>query len=399
MPFYRQSTDRRRHEHPELENSFAGTEPTACWIIGGGPSLLSLHCETIAAINNSPAPKMAVNFAGRGPDYADWLIRPDFFTTFDPTPRFLKSAFLDPRITKFLLGGRVLDLVPGTSFKVCDCPRTFFIDHEKRGFADFLSPASPKIIHCLDSFCQALDICFRLGFRIFYCLGTELIVRPSPAQIEVARAAGVRYEDGWTLVPTDKRPDGINCSDRLSDFLGECVRAGLGVDRTSAAKSLEEWEREAQYAFPETKRLLAAAATDDHYWRTAQYLRLSRRNFALNGVRLVSCTQGSRLNAFFPTLEPEAACEALRASVGDPAEEATAGRYSGQHDPPGHGFPAMQDILPYDQPAQVAREVREAAKENGAAPGAEWRNRVKQRLDAMDAARNGEDVVKVNEVG
>ncbi|MCA8995285.1 MAG: hypothetical protein KDA88_25150, partial [Planctomycetaceae bacterium] len=73
--FYRVFPDHARQSLP-LENHFAGPQPTACWLIGGGPSLKTLPLEQI---QRSPCPKFAVNLAGSG------LFRPNFWTSYDPT--------------------------------------------------------------------------------------------------------------------------------------------------------------------------------------------------------------------------------------------------------------------------------------------------------------------------
>lgn len=342
MTFYRLGTDGSRIDCDGLLGIAGGTDPTAAWLAGGGPSLAG---APLADIQNSPAPIMAVNFAGRGPDGAPPLLRPSLWTTWDPTPRFHRSIFLDPRITKFCQSRFRLDLVPDTGLKVADCPNTLFFDKECRGYGEFLDPSATKLLDCQDSFCQAIDILFRLGYRVLYCVGTDMRIRPSEPQIELARASGVVYENGETVWKHATDDSKEFRSDRLKDFVEECQRKGVGEDRTAVCLAMEKVERESQYSFTESKSFLAAMNTDLHYWRIVQYLRLARRTLSLNGLRIVSCTPDSRLNAFFPFMDAAAAAAAIREQVGDPAEEAVNGRYRGLNQRP--ALPYMEDLSPH----------------------------------------------------
>ncbi len=341
--FYRCSTDKRICDCSFLENSYAGMNASSVWLVGGGPSLLTAPVE---AVKDSPAPKFGVNLAGRGPDGESPLIRPDLWTCFDPTARFHRSIFLDPSIQKFLLGGRRMDLVPGGSEKVCECPNTYFINHKLRSYVDVVSQQHREITHMLDSFWQALDISFKLGFRKIYCVGCDMRIRPSEEQIAFAESLGVVYERerGLTVWVNDKKVEVR--SDRLSDFRDQVKEKGKFRDRSTAALELEKVGRERQYSFDESKRFMAACACDNHYWDRIQYLRLSRRTFSLNGLQLVSCTPGSRLNDYFPYVSPFDAAKRIMDDVGDPAKELSVGAYSGDEKPGGH-LPFHKDLDPY----------------------------------------------------
>lgn len=360
--FYRCSTDGRVFDCSHLENSYGGVAPSSVWIVGGGPSLLSAPTETI---KESPAPKFGVNLAGRGPD-GEWpLIRPTMWTCFDPTARFHRSIFLDASIQKFLLGGRRMDLVPGGSEKSCECPNTYFVNHETRGYLDSFGQHHRKILHMLDSFIQGLDISFRLGFRRIYCVGTDMRIRPSEEQIAYAESLGVVYdrEKGLTIWTNDKKQE--MRSDRLMDFRDRVKEMGKFKDRSSAALALEKVGRERQYSFDESKRFMAACACDNHYWDRIQYLRLCRRTMALNGIELISCTPGSRLNDIFPYMDPFEASRRILSDVGDPSKEISLGAYSGDEKPGSH-LPFHKDLDPYGWKEHLAEkqkpEVRPVAE-------------------------------------
>jgi hypothetical protein len=71
--FFRIATDGARTPL-DLRNHFAGPARTACWIVGGGPSLRD---APVAEIASSPVPKFAINLAGAG------LLRPTIWTSYD----------------------------------------------------------------------------------------------------------------------------------------------------------------------------------------------------------------------------------------------------------------------------------------------------------------------------
>jgi hypothetical protein len=314
--FYRLATDKTR-QPLELRNHFGGTGKSACWLIGGGPSLLELPMEQIAA---SPLPKMTTNLAGCG------FLRPTFWTSYDPSVRFQRSVYLDPSVMKFVHPRRAMDLVPETTGKVCDCPNLCFFDPDpERGFADFLSPTHSGIVDWNDTLVQAIDILYRLGFRRIYLAGCEMIVFPSEKWIAAAARRGVAYGPLMTL----------------RDFSRQCEEAGL--TRTEQ----EELRTAEQYHFDERKPLASAISTDEHYFRVAQYLRLCRRSISLAGVELISVTPGSRLNDYFPYETAEAVCRRECEAIGLTDSEPVRGFYTQQQDrqPPGLG--PMRDFRPH----------------------------------------------------
>lgn len=322
---FRLHTDGTRTAAP-LENVFAGPVPSACWIIGGGPSLAAVDCGAIA---RSPVPKMAVNLAGTR------LIRPNFWTSYDPSCRFHRSIYLDPGVMKFLHRRRAMELVPETAFKVCECPATFFFERDRsRGFADLLASRAEGIVDWADSLVQAIDILYRLGFRTLYLAGCDMRVRPSAEQITRAAEFGVAYDP----------------RELLGEFLGKCRRASLSERDLEAVAPAE------QYHFPEHKPLRSAARTDEHYFRVAQYLRLSRRSLALAGVRIVSATPGSRLNDFFPYRSVEEIVGDIHASVGDPAREPVEGLYRNARE----RTPPLSSVMKDYPPPRGIRPEREA---------------------------------------
>jgi hypothetical protein len=298
MPLFHRLSTSGKQTSVGLEEQYAGTTRSTCWLIGGGPSLTQLPTDQIAA---SPCPKLAVNLSGCG------LIRPTFWTSYDPTVRFHRSIYLDAGITKFVHRRRAMDLVPETTFKVCECPATYVFDRDgARGFDNLLDPHAAGIIDWNDSLVQGIDILYRLGFRRILLAGCDLCVTPSSEVVDQARQRGVEYQPG----------------ELLQEFFQRCDQAGLR-ELTQQNESVG-----LQYHFDEQKSLAAATATDAHYFRIVQYLRLSRRNLALHGVELISVTPGSRLNGFFPYLPAKKVLQELRTEIGDPAREPTRGLYT-----------------------------------------------------------------------
>lgn len=336
-----------------LENSCSGTNPAPVWIIGGGPSLLNEACDKIQA---SPAPKFAMNLAGRGRDGEPPLIRPNFWTSYDPTSKFHRSIFLDSSIDKFALAGRYKDLIPGGTEKLCDCPRVFFVERENRGYADFLGSKFDHVVNCRDSFIQAIDIAYRLGFRVFYCVGVDMMIRPSDAQIELALSVGVQYDRSrslTTLALNRKNPDVLTKSDMLRHFLQEYhLKSGLPTS-ADAAKSLEEAGREKQYSFDVQKPFSDACSMDGHMWERVQFLRQARRNLSLCGVQLFSCTAGSRLNDYFPYISVAEAIRRVERYAGVPSNETTKGRYETVL--PSIDLPYHKDVPPLAWDQTVAK--------------------------------------------
>ncbi|WP_437225283.1 hypothetical protein SH661x_003997 [Planctomicrobium sp. SH661] len=319
--FLRRATDGTRIPMP-LENQFAGPTSTPCWIIGAGPSLNQLAADQIV---NSPAPRFCINLAGSG------LLRPHFWTSYDPTARFHRSIYLDPGVMKFVHEGRAMDLVPETTFKVCDSPSLYLIDRERqRGFHDFPGTGTSPVTDWQDSLIQAIEIAFRLGFRELYLVGCEMTVRPSPALLKIASGKGVRYQP----------------RELLGTFIRRCEEAGL------ARRELEELSTDSQYHFDEQKSLTAAIQTDAHYFRIVQTLRLCRRSMALAGLQLHSVTPRSRLNADFPCLSVAQACQRIQKLPGDPRSEQTRGRYSENRDRRPKHLTQMRDVRPHFWPVE-----------------------------------------------
>lgn len=316
--FYRQHTDGVREKVP-LEGLFAGPAGGVCWVIGGGPSLAELPVGEIAA---SCAPTFAINLAGSG------LLRPTFWTSYDPSSRFHRSIYLDASVIKFVHACRALDLVPETTFKVCECPALFVFDRDKeRGFHDFLKPAAAGVADWQDSLIQAIDIAASLGFRELYLAGCEMRIAPSDSLRAAAAARGAAHQPG----------------ELLGEFLKRARSAGLEEAAIEASLG-------SQYHFEERKPLAAAAQTDFHYFRVAQYLRLCRRALGLAGVRLVRVTPGSRLNDYFPYRSAADVLAELRDRLGDPRREETRGRYSRTPDRRPLGLWPMKDFRPHNWP-------------------------------------------------
>lgn len=398
--FFRLHTDGTRTPAAHLVGQYAGPWRTACWLIGGGPSLAEVDVAGIAA---SPVAKFAVNLAGHG------LLRPDLWTSYDPSARFHRSTYLDASIVKFVHVRRGMDLVPGTTFKVCECPNLYCLERDTgRGFADFLEcecrRASPRaalscggcgprrgpptlgIVDWNDSLVQGIDIAYRLGFRVLYLAGCEMLVRPAEEHISRAAAMGVEYTPRETL----------------EGFYARCERAGL------SRAELEQAALPRQYHFDEQKPLAAAIRTDLHYFRVSQYLRLARRSLALAGMELVSVTPESRLNDYFPYRPVEQVLREIAETVGDPARETTRGQYTSTGTRGAEGLGPMRDFRPHHwpktPPAQddvgrngapcsrcADRKVRRPSAESGKAAA---RAKVRQALEELP-----EIEVRINEVG
>ncbi|MBI1346185.1 hypothetical protein GC163_07830 [bacterium] len=313
--FYRLDTDQHVQPMP-LEDLYGGPQASTCWLIGGGPSLCELPCEEIA---RSPIPKMTINLSGTG------LLRPNFWTSYDPTARFHRSIYLDPGILKFVHRRRSMDLVPETTFKVCECPGVIFFDrHDGRDFSTFLSPNAPGIIDWADSMVQAIDLLYRLGFRKIYLAGCELRVRP-PAEL-------------WQQALERKIP--VEPWGLLGEFFKACETHGLWSEETAATKDL------AIYHFDESKSLRAAVQTDQHYYRITQCLRLARRNLTQHGLQLISVTPESRLNDYFPYQPVAEVLDEMRLRVGDAGQEPTRGLYSQQASRAPALLGPMRDVKP-----------------------------------------------------
>ncbi|HVJ69321.1 MAG TPA: hypothetical protein VM510_15150, partial [Caulifigura sp.] len=112
------------------------------------------------------------------------------------------------------------------------------------------------------------------------------------------------------------------------------------------------------YHFDETKSIAAAQQTDFHYFRVAQYLRLSRRAMALAGLDLISATPGSRLNSFFPYRPAEKLLTEIADEVGDPSAEVTRGQYGRRDEVRPPGAVVMKDFRPHNWPNGARGPVR-----------------------------------------
>jgi len=342
--FYRIATDGTQTRIP-LEGSYSGPSRTGCWIIGGGPSLAALLTDRIAA---TPLPRFSINLAGHQ------LLRPTFWTAYDPTGRFLRSTYLDPSIMKFIPRGRAMDVVPGTTSKVCDSPNTVFFERDQSvGFHDFLSPfsssSSPSlprrseaITDWQDSLVQAIHLAWLIGFRKLYLAGCDMHVAPGPGWIHEAHSVGVSYTS----------------RELLRDFHQRCIDGGMTFSDGHATASTR------QYHFDESKPLAAAIQTDLHYFRVAQYLRLSRRAMALAGLELISVTPGSRLNDYFSYQSVDTVAKHIAAEIGDPDQETTRGLYTEQLQriPPGLG--PMRDYKPHHWPKTSANSRAVSPSQN-----------------------------------
>lgn len=367
--FYRLTTDGVRQD-VSLESTFAGPTPTPCWIIGGGPSLSLLPTAAIAA---SPAPKFAVNLAGHH------LLRPTFWTSYDPTARFHRSIYLDPSVIKFVHRCRAMDLVPETTFKVCESPSLYFFDRDpERGFHNYPElppgasgsggtanareqPAAGKISDWQDSLVQSIEIAWQLGFRTLYLAGCDMVIRPPVEQLQLAAAVNIAYEP---LEP-------------LRSFYDRCRQAGLSDEQ------LARHSPDRQYHFDESKPLTAAAQTDFHYFRVAQYLRLSRRTMALAGLRLISVTPESRLNDAFEYSDVALALDSVHQLVGDPRCESTPGRYTGKESRQPTGLAPMRDFPPHNWPrlkADRQAAIQPPNQQRAARPPGENRKRFREAL-------------------
>ncbi len=313
--FFQISTDRREREL-DLRNRFAGPFAARCWMIGGGPSLRDLPC---AEINQSPTAKMAINLAGTQ------LIKPTFWTAYDPANRFHRSLFLDPSIMKFLPRRRAFDLVPESTEKVCECPNLYFFNgHDQRGFDDFVSSRHEGIVDWNDSLVQAIDLVYQLVFRRLYLTGMPMQVHPSEEMLRLAQERGVEY----------------NASGTLAGFVEACQKKGI------RREELEQAALPEQYHFDEQKPLASAIQTDLHYFRVVQFLRLARRALSVAGVEICSVTPHSRLNDHFEYRDAQEVCEEILQLHGDPRTEPTRGLYTQSHCRSLRRFGLMKDLLP-----------------------------------------------------
>ncbi|MEX0725313.1 MAG: hypothetical protein WD065_03530, partial [Planctomycetaceae bacterium] len=265
-------------------------------------------------------PKMGINLSGVG------LIRPNFWTAYDPSSRFLRSLYLDAGIVKFVPRRRAHDFIPDTNYKVCEAPQLFFFERDtRRGFADFLGPHHSKIVDWADTFVQAIDILYRLGFRKLLLAGCEMRVRPSREQIQRAAMQGVTYS-----------PFG-----RLRDFVRDCERAGL------TANELDRCPAGPHYHFDETKTVRTAVRTDEHYLRIVQSLRLSRRSIADAGLQIISVTPHSRLNDLFAYRPIRQVLREINLQIGPVAPTTLRCQYQKIDAPAPSRYGPIEDVMPH----------------------------------------------------
>lgn len=331
--FFRLNSDQQRQD-VLLEDHFLSPLGSACWLIGGGPSLAQLPtCE----IGQSPIPKMAVNNSGAN------LIRPTFWTSYDPTARFLRSIYLDAGVMKFVHRRRAMDLAPETSFKVADCPNTVFFERESgRTYSNMLKADSDHVIDWCDSMIQAIDILYRLGFRRVYLAGCEMRIRPTEPQLQAARKRDVVWNEEGTL----------------ADFVSACEEKGLTRDELETLSAIP------LYHFDETKTLAATIQTDQHYFRISQSLRQSRRTLSQHGMQLISVTPGSRLNEYFPYRDVNTVLAEIHEELGDPRQESTRGLYR-QQGRSCHVRGPMRDFRPPNRDGLPRPRVRPETSSRG----------------------------------
>lgn len=331
--------------HP-LEGRYACPFQSPVWLIGAGPSLKH---EDIEAINASPAPKFCVNLSGRGRDGLNPLVRPNFWTAYDTTSRFHRSIYLDPGIAKFVSSARKYDIVPDSPYKVFQCPNTFFFEREHREYHDFLDIHSSNVLDCQDSMIQAIDIIYRLGFRKVFMVGVELGIFPSEAQIDKASEYGVEWDMRTLSTKMEKGRDPL-----LRGFDARCKQMGMirhceeGEDcaEDGTKRTILDVSRPNNYSMDEIRPWQTTLTSDEHYYRTSQYLRMAITNLYANGLDLNCCTYPSRIADYFPVVTVEEACEWIKDHVGDPRQEITSGAYN---DPPkpGSNLMPMRDYKPH----------------------------------------------------
>ncbi|GIX05581.1 MAG: hypothetical protein KatS3mg114_1450 [Planctomycetaceae bacterium] len=253
-----------------LEQLWGGAQPPACWIMGTGPSWQQLPS---AEIGRSPWPRWALNhFPPSQPP-------PQFFTAYDPPPRFARQVWRDARILK-LIPQRWADiLLPGTSLAVCECPGViFFTSDADREPQQLLAPQAGGIADFRDTFLQALELAWWLGFRRLYAVGCEFRVEPPAEWLAHARRL---------QIPLNDQPSLATLYDRLKQ---------RGWDPSALSAEITY----SVYHFAHRRSWTEAVACDRHYQRVVQQLRLARTNLSRYGLQLISVTPGSRLNDWFP---------------------------------------------------------------------------------------------------
>lgn len=308
MIFFTANIDRQTTSADHLLNSRSSVIGSRCFLIGAGASLNDYTQTTLDHINNCGVPKFGVNYGGFV-DGKGWVVRPDIWTTYDPTIRFSSNLMWSPNVLKFFRGSRFLDLVPGSTFKVCDTPQSYFFHSEHKQYDTFFG--TERIVDSKDSFIQAIDIAIRLGFRELCCVGVDMRVYPSQAFLQLLTDTGVDHSGTQGVIKSIKVGDNKRTvvSDRLKDYV-IAYTAKMRCSYATAIKNIEDYcaseksgTTQSQYCFAETKPLATAVNCDEHYWNNAQYLRQARGSLARNGVKLY-VEEDSRLSEFFPVKHP-----------------------------------------------------------------------------------------------
>lgn len=290
MQFSRLNTDGRKVDVTlALNGSCLSSDvdsPATCFIMGAGPSLGLIPETQREEIQRSAAAKFSVNYGGWGKDGEGWLIKPNYWTTYDATHQFSRCILQDPSITKFVKHSRFMDIATGTTEKLCDCPSTYFIDVEERQYSEMFDIKSESILDACDSFLMAVDIAIKLGYRRLCLIGAEMRV-PVPDKVkehalafeEIYKTYAGVHKDLWRIAPAISETDGSKVSE-VQDYFGT-------------------FESPHQYSMSEVKDVHARCRSDKHYWEVVQRFRLGKRSLAEHGVSVYSLTESSRLNDWF----------------------------------------------------------------------------------------------------
>lgn len=304
--FYRVNADGER-TYIELENLYCGYEPRAVFIIGNGPTIKEAPVE---AINNSPIPVFGLNFATENTTG----IRLDFWSAYDCLERYETETILNPRVIKFLPKWRETNFIH-SAIVGAQIENAFFFELGYRNFENLFDLSSDRILDVNNTVPQAIDICFRLGFRKLYLIGLDNWIQPTREQIEFAAKEGVEY-DG-VFVKMSKKYHEQEYSDKLIDFAKELERKtgkswddvchSLGLlkgEKTDHAKKLGDLKEKQSVS----KEFATLANIDSHYWKCCQLYRQAACNMARNGVEIISCMKNSRWNF---TVKNESPLEAI----------------------------------------------------------------------------------------
>lgn len=333
MLFFRRSADEKPWDASMgLVDSVLSTNLASCFIVGAGPSILGMTSQEQFEVSTSCAGKFSVNYGGFVDGFG-WLIKPNYWTSYDRLEQFSSHILLDPTITKFIKDSRHTEPVPDCAAKAVDLPNTYFFKPEARTYDNFVDLTSHAILDCRDSMVFAIDIAIRLGYRRLYLLGADLRVVPSQEQEE---HFGVRLED---VVVEGKH------TNRLKHWVEE-VAAKHNLPIVGVYEQLNKLPREEQYCADVAKTFEKAVSADNHYWHTVQYLRQARKSFSRYGVQLINCTAGSRLEPYFGLTSIADACTEIQKNCGMPLDESSIGRYNPNFT--STRMPYHEDIPPYN---------------------------------------------------